>query len=165
MPFVLDNLSLKIKPGQYVAIVGKTGCGKSTLMRLLLGFETPQRGAVYFDGQDIAKLDLRSLRQNIGSARHPLDNKEVIIEKIILDVKEMQIGEGSIKPLSEADLDAVQGEAQSIGIFRWYCVMCDAKATKWYTTIDAASNDLAWEEHKQKTGHQIFEIEPAFFCR
>jgi ABC-type bacteriocin/lantibiotic exporter with double-glycine peptidase domain len=50
-----------------VAIVGKTGCGKSTLMRLLLGFETPQRGAVYFDGQDIARLDLRSLRQNIGS--------------------------------------------------------------------------------------------------
>jgi len=36
-------------------------------MRLLLGFETPQRGAIYFDGQDIARLDLRSLRQNIGS--------------------------------------------------------------------------------------------------
>lgn len=67
MPFVLDNLSLKIRSGQYIAIVGKTGCGKSTLMRLLLGFETPQRGAIYFDGQDIARLDLRSLRQKIGS--------------------------------------------------------------------------------------------------
>jgi NHLM bacteriocin system ABC transporter ATP-binding protein len=67
MPLVLNNLSLKIRSGQYIAIVGKTGCGKSTLMRLLLGFETPQRGAVYFDGQDIARLDLRSLRQNIGS--------------------------------------------------------------------------------------------------
>lgn len=67
MPLVLDDLSLKIKPGQYVAIVGQTGCGKSTLMRLLLGFETPQRGAIYYDGQDITKLDLRSLRQRIGS--------------------------------------------------------------------------------------------------
>jgi ABC-type bacteriocin/lantibiotic exporter with double-glycine peptidase domain len=64
---VLSDISLKIRPGQYVALVGQTGCGKSTLMRLLLGFETPQRGAIYYDGQDIARLDLRSLRQNIGS--------------------------------------------------------------------------------------------------
>ena len=67
MPLVLDDISLKIKAGQYVAIVGKTGCGKSTLMRLLLGFETPQRGAIYYDGRDIARLDMRSLRQNIGA--------------------------------------------------------------------------------------------------
>ena len=64
---VLDDFSLKIKAGQYVAIVGKTGCGKSTLMRLMLGFETPQRGAVHFDGRDIATLDLKSLRRNIGT--------------------------------------------------------------------------------------------------
>jgi len=66
MPWVLDNLSLKIKPGQYVAIVGKTGCGKSTLLRLLLGFETTQKGAVYYDGKDINTLDLKSLRKKIG---------------------------------------------------------------------------------------------------
>lgn len=66
MPWVLDNLSLKIKPGQYVAIVGKTGCGKSTLLRLLLGFETAQKGAVYYDGKDINTLDLKSLRKKIG---------------------------------------------------------------------------------------------------
>ena len=66
MPWVLDNISLKIKPGQYVAIVGKTGCGKSTLLRLLLGFETPQKGAVYYDGKDINTLDLKSLRKKIG---------------------------------------------------------------------------------------------------
>lgn len=66
MPNVLDNISLKITPGQYVAIVGATGCGKSTLMRLLLGFETPQRGAVYYDGRDISTLDLKSLRRKIG---------------------------------------------------------------------------------------------------
>ena len=64
---ILDNISLKISAGQYVAIVGRTGCGKSTLMRLLLGFEKPQRGAIYYDGVDMDKLDLKSLRRNIGS--------------------------------------------------------------------------------------------------
>lgn len=66
MPLILDNLSLKIRPGQYVAIVGATGCGKSTLMRLMLGFETPQKGAVYYDGKDLATIDLKSLRRRIG---------------------------------------------------------------------------------------------------
>lgn len=67
MPNVVDNLSLKIKSGQYVAIVGRTGCGKSTLVRLLLGFEKPQKGAIYYDGRDINGLDLKSLRRKIGT--------------------------------------------------------------------------------------------------
>ena len=66
MPLVIDDLSLKIRSGQYVAIVGKTGCGKSTLMRLLLGFEHPKKGAIYYDGKDLEKIELRSLRQRIG---------------------------------------------------------------------------------------------------
>lgn len=65
-PLVVDDLSLKIKAGQYIAIVGKTGCGKSTLLRLLLGFEKPQKGAIYYDGRDIETVDLRSLRKKIG---------------------------------------------------------------------------------------------------
>ena len=66
MPAVVDNLSLKIRPGQYVALVGATGCGKSTLLRLMLGFEQPQKGAVYYDGRDLAGIDLKSLRRRIG---------------------------------------------------------------------------------------------------
>ena len=66
MPNVLDNLTLKIEPGQYVAIVGSTGCGKSTLMRLMLGFEKPNKGAIYYDGRDLNTLDMKSLRQKIG---------------------------------------------------------------------------------------------------
>ena len=66
MPYVVDGMSLKIRPGEYVAIVGTTGCGKSTLLRLLLGFEKPEKGAVYYDGKDISTLDLRSLRRRIG---------------------------------------------------------------------------------------------------
>lgn len=65
-PVILDNLSLKVKSGEYVGIVGKTGCGKSTLMRILLGFEKPESGAVYYDGSDLESLDVRSVRQNMG---------------------------------------------------------------------------------------------------
>ncbi len=63
---VLENVSLSIKRGQYVAIVGKSGCGKSTLVRLLLGFEKPDRGAIYYDGRDISSVDVASLRKHIG---------------------------------------------------------------------------------------------------
>ena len=67
MPYVIDGMDLTIRAGEYVAIVGKSGCGKSTLVRLLLGFETPEKGAVYYDGKDMASLDLRSLRRRIGA--------------------------------------------------------------------------------------------------
>ena len=67
MPYVVNGMSLKIHAGEYIAIVGSTGCGKSTLVRLMLGFETPEKGAVYFDGKDLSGLDLRSLRRRIGT--------------------------------------------------------------------------------------------------
>ena len=67
MPYVVNDMSLKIKAGEYIAIVGKTGCGKSTLMRLLLGFEKPERGAIYYDNKDMNSLDLCSLRRKIGA--------------------------------------------------------------------------------------------------
>jgi ABC-type bacteriocin/lantibiotic exporter with double-glycine peptidase domain len=66
MPLILDDVSLKIRPGQYIAIVGPSGCGKSTLLRLLLGFEKPGKGAVYYDGKDIHSIDLKALRKQIG---------------------------------------------------------------------------------------------------
>ena len=64
---IIDDLSLKIPARQYVAIVGKTGCGKSTLLRLLLGFEQPESGAIFYDRKDIQTLDLGSLRKLIGT--------------------------------------------------------------------------------------------------
>ena len=67
MPYVVNGMSLKIRAGEYIALVGTTGCGKSTLVRLLLGFETPEKGAIYYDGKDISGLDLRSLRRRIGT--------------------------------------------------------------------------------------------------
>ncbi len=65
-PVVLDKISLKVRPGEYVAVVGRSGCGKSTLMRLLLGFENPESGVIYYDNNDIKTLNLRALRRNIG---------------------------------------------------------------------------------------------------
>lgn len=66
LPWVLNDISLKIRPGEYVAIVGKSGCGKSTLVRLLLGFEKAEKGSVYYDRKNIDALDLKSLRRKIG---------------------------------------------------------------------------------------------------
>ena len=65
-PLILDDLSLRIDPGEYVGIVGKSGCGKSTLMRLMLGFEKPLAGGIYYDNYDLSKVDKASLRRKIG---------------------------------------------------------------------------------------------------
>ena len=65
-PNVLDGLSLEIHKGEYLGIVGASGCGKSTLLKLLLGFEKPKSGKIYYDNKDIESLDKRELRKKIG---------------------------------------------------------------------------------------------------
>ena len=65
-PYIVNDLSLKITAGEYVAIVGRTGCGKSTLVRLLLGFEKPERGSIYYDAKNLSNIDPKSLRRRMG---------------------------------------------------------------------------------------------------
>lgn len=65
-PLVLDDIDLNIAPGEMVAIVGASASGKSTLMRLLLGFESPESGSVFYDGQDLASLDASLVRRQMG---------------------------------------------------------------------------------------------------
>jgi NHLM bacteriocin system ABC transporter ATP-binding protein len=65
-PEVIRDVSLRVEPGQFVAIVGPSGCGKSTLFRLLLGFERPESGGIYYNGQDLQNLDLASVRRQMG---------------------------------------------------------------------------------------------------
>lgn len=65
-PNILNDISFRVSAGETLAIVGKSGCGKSTLIRLLLGFEKPKLGAIYYDGQDLAELSLPSVRSQMG---------------------------------------------------------------------------------------------------
>lgn len=65
-PLVLDNVTLKVAPGEYVAVVGPSGSGKSSLFRLLLGFERPESGAVFYDGKSIGTLDASAVRRQLG---------------------------------------------------------------------------------------------------
>lgn len=65
-PLVLRGLSMNVAAGEFVAVVGTSGAGKSTLVRLLLGFDEPEAGSVFFDGQDIGHLDKRLLRRQFG---------------------------------------------------------------------------------------------------
>ena len=66
LPYILNDMELHIRAGEYIGIVGSSGCGKSTLLRVLLGFERPESGTVYYDSKDMDGLDLRSVRRRIG---------------------------------------------------------------------------------------------------
>nr|WP_179136920.1 NHLP bacteriocin export ABC transporter permease/ATPase subunit [Candidatus Entotheonella palauensis] len=66
-PVILDKVSLHAEPGEFIALVGPSGSGKSTILRLLLGFERPQFGAVFYDEQDLAHLDVTAVRRQVGT--------------------------------------------------------------------------------------------------
>ncbi|RCJ26666.1 NHLP family bacteriocin export ABC transporter permease/ATPase subunit [Nostoc sp. ATCC 43529] len=62
----LDDINISAEPGEFIALVGASGSGKSTLLRLLLGFETPRSGSIYYDGQDLSGLDVDAVRRQLG---------------------------------------------------------------------------------------------------
>ncbi len=64
---VLRDVSIRIKPREYVALVGPSGCGKSTIFKLLLGFETPQNGCVKYGASDLAAMNKHALRRKLGA--------------------------------------------------------------------------------------------------
>jgi NHLM bacteriocin system ABC transporter ATP-binding protein len=64
---VLHQISLTANPGELIGIVGPSGSGKSTLLRLLLGFEKPSSGVIYYDDKDLSSLNVRAVRRQIGS--------------------------------------------------------------------------------------------------
>ena len=65
-PLTLDDVTIRAEPGEFIAFVGASGSGKSTLFRLLLGFDAPESGTVYYDGQDLAGLDVHAVRRQLG---------------------------------------------------------------------------------------------------
>ena len=65
-PLILDDVNLHLQPGEFVALVGPSGAGKSTILRLLLGFEVPSTGSVYFDREDLTGMDQQAVRKQTG---------------------------------------------------------------------------------------------------
>ena len=77
-PLILDDVTIRARPGEFVAIAGESGAGKSTLFRLALGMDRPSAGAVYYDGRDLRHLNLKQVRRKIGAVPqsvrlHPQD--------------------------------------------------------------------------------------------
>ena len=91
----LDNVSLKIEPGQHVALLGRVGSGKSTIARMMLGLYPPQEGMVLVDGVDLAQFDPFSLRAQIGSVlQEPAlfsgsIRENIVLERPFIDDEEM----------------------------------------------------------------------------
>lgn len=92
---VLKGVSLDIQPGEFVAIVGPSGAGKSTILRLLLGFDKASSGSILYDGQDIHSLDIRRVREQIGTV---LQNDTVMQGNIFQNI----IGSSSSLTLDDA---------------------------------------------------------------
>ena len=82
-PEVLHDINFRVSAGETLAIVGKSGCGKSTLVRLLLGFEKPKHGAIYYDGQDLSELSLPSVRSQMGVV---LQNGQLMTGDILTNI-------------------------------------------------------------------------------
>ncbi len=77
-PLILDDVTIRARPGEFIAIAGESGAGKSTLFRLALGIDRPTAGAVYYDGRDLRYLNLKQVRRKIGAVPqavrlHPQD--------------------------------------------------------------------------------------------
>lgn len=68
LPLVLNDVSIHAKSGEFIAVVGGSGSGKSTLLRLLIGFEKPESGTIYYDRQDLETLDILEARRQFGVA-------------------------------------------------------------------------------------------------
>ncbi|WP_241154397.1 peptidase domain-containing ABC transporter [Staphylospora marina] len=97
-PPAVKNVSLKILPGQKVALVGKSGSGKSTLARLILGLYVPTEGRILFDGHDLKTLDKQALRKHIGAV--PQD--DMLFNRTILENLTLLKPDASMEEVTEA---------------------------------------------------------------
>ena len=79
----VDRVSFQINQGDFVAFVGRSGSGKSTVFRLLLGFERPDSGAVFLDGHDLSSLDMMAVRSRMGVV---LQNSQLAADSIFKNI-------------------------------------------------------------------------------
>ena len=81
---ILDDLNLYIRENEFLTLLGPSGCGKTTTLRILGGFETPDRGHVIFDDQDITKLPPNKRQLNTVFQKYALFTHMTIAENIAL---------------------------------------------------------------------------------
>ncbi len=137
-PEVLTNVSLHVPPGTFTGIVGQSGSGKSTLMKLLPRLYSPTKGRILVDGYDIDKVELYSLRRQVGIVpQDPLLFSGTISENIALTNPEapsdaiveaariagahdfiMELSSGYSTPLGERGASLSGGQRQRIAIAR-----------------------------------------------
>jgi len=137
-PYQINNVSINIPAGSFVGIVGQSGSGKSTLMKLLPRLYDPEEGRIYIDNYDIAKVDLSSLRRQIGivpqdsllfegsiadniALNDPQASSESIIEAARIACAHdfiMSLGQGYATQLTERGANLSGGQRQRIAIAR-----------------------------------------------
>ncbi|MDE0302497.1 MAG: ATP-binding cassette domain-containing protein [Gammaproteobacteria bacterium] len=85
-PLILDDVTIRANPGEFVAIAGESGAGKSTIFRIALGLDHPSSGAVYYDGRDLQHLNLKQVRRKIGAVPQDLQlHPEDVWDNIVGD--------------------------------------------------------------------------------
>ena len=137
-PLILDDVSMEARPGEFVAIAGESGAGKSTLFRLALGLARPTTGAVYYDGRDLAHLNVNQVRRQIGAVPqrvqlHPQDLWDNIVgdhegvtaedawkaaRTAAIDTEIAAMPMGMMTPVGASSSVTSGGESQRISIAR-----------------------------------------------
>lgn len=101
----LDEISLRIEPGEFVAVVGPSGAGKSSLLRLIAGLESPQQGEVRCDGRPLSSLILTTVRAQIGFVPQDAEVPRGTVRSVVLGTDRL-------------DLDRLAWEAlRDVGLF------------------------------------------------
>ena len=137
---VLHNISLTLRPGQTVALVGTTGSGKTTLVNLLLRFYDPQEGQILIDDTDIATLDLQELRLMVGvilqdvfilqdtllanivmDTGHSRQQVEDILTRTGMNRFVQKLPQGLDTPIGEGGMELSTGEKQLLSFARVLC--------------------------------------------
>ena len=104
---VLDNLSLNIKDGEFVTLLGSSGCGKTTTLRIIAGFISPDSGSVFFDGQDISSIPPYKRPVNTIFQRYALFPNLNVYDNIAFGLRVSHTPEAEIKERVSSMLELV----------------------------------------------------------
>ena len=187
-PLILDDVTIRAEPGEFVAIAGESGAGKSTLFRLALGIDRPSAGAVYYDGRDLRRLNLKQVRRKIGAVPqsvglHPQDLWDNLVShhqdvpsedvwsavrlaEIEKQIKAMPMGMMTMVGTSGAVLSG--GESQRVTIARSVIgaprIMLFDEATNWLDNESQAKvmqNLTALSSTRVVIAHRLSTLEQA----